>query len=89
MPPNLANSNNNRENYSWILFELFPYILREMSNFYRKIIKEVFMKDYIKVGDVVRVRENIFIDPENSTRPLNFYPVTTIYIYNLGDQNAF
>jgi len=34
--------------------------------FYRKIIKEEFMKDYIKVGDVVRMRENIFINPENS-----------------------
>lgn len=26
------------------------------------------MKDDIKVGNVVRVRENIFIDPENSPR---------------------
>lgn len=24
------------------------------------------MKDYIKVGDVVKVRENIFIDTENN-----------------------
>ena len=34
----------------------------------RKILKEEFMKDYIKVGDVVRVRENIFIDTENNPR---------------------
>ena len=26
------------------------------------------MKDYIKVGDVVRVKENIFINPGNSPR---------------------
>ena len=40
MPLDLADSNNNSENYSWILFGLFLDIQREMSNFYRKIIKE-------------------------------------------------
>ena len=68
MPLGLANSNNNSENYSWILFGLFPYILREMSNVYRKIIKEEFIIDDSKVADVMRVRENIFINMEDSPK---------------------
>lgn len=36
--------------------------------FYRRVIKEEFIIDDIKVSDVVRLRENIFINPENSPR---------------------
>ena len=60
-----------------------------MSNVYRKIIKEEFIIDDSKVGDVVRVRENIFINPGNRPRPPDFYPILTIHIYNLGSRMRF
>ena len=44
------------------------------------MIKEDYMKDDIKVGDVVRVQKNIFINPENKLRSHDFYIIMTLYI---------